>query len=219
MTDQSLLMLESLASAGLAAARSSRVEEDFEIIRPITELDIPIVLTELREHNWSRASGPGGATDLRTLRTGHHQLAQLLGSGVSDVDASFITGRSVGNIRSLQGDPAFRELLAYYAEQHEGRTLNIYDRLTTIGAMASEILQERLEESPEKFSNGELRTLLELGTKQPEAGRDTGRTGGVNVQINFVKGSREGNEIEGTSTVIEETGNAQYSPQIEERKE
>ena len=133
-------MLESLASAGLAAARSSRVEEDFEIIRPITELDIPIILTELREHNWSRASGPSGATDLRTLRTGHHQLAQLLGSGVSDVDASFITGRSVGNIRSLQGDPAFRELLAYYAEQHEGRTLNIYDRLTTIGAMASEIL-------------------------------------------------------------------------------
>ena len=217
MSDQSLAMLESLAMAGLAQGKRGIVEP-CELVREITALDLPIVLQELREHNWAKANAPGGDV-VRVLRTGHHQLAQLLATGVSDVDASYVTGKSVGTIKSLRGDPAFRELLAYYAQQQEARDLNVYDRLVTIGALASEILQERLEESPEKFTNGELRGLLEIAAPaKGHEGSGARSATSLNVAINFVKGNEASaneasvtaasvtaNETKLITTIIEET--------------
>ena len=191
MGNEALKMLESLALAGIQTSdRAPQISEPCEVVREIANSDIPTILQELREKNWSRELGPQSTASVRTLRVGHHQLAQLIAGGVSDVDASYITGRSTGAISSLKRDPAFRELLAYYAEQQKARDLNVYDRLTTIGALASEILQERLEESPERFTNNELRGLLELSAPKDALARSTNAPAGLNIAINFIPGNR-----------------------------
>jgi hypothetical protein len=184
MSEQSLELLESLALAA-----SPRREEPCEVLREIVALDVPILLQELREHNWSK--GTGAASVITVLRTGHHQLAQLLAAGVEDAEASFITGRSVTGITALRGDPAFRELLAYYATQQEKRDHNVYDRLVTSGLTALEILQQRLEESPEKFTNNDLKGILEATMDRSAAPARGGQrngapSSGLNVSINFV---------------------------------
>ena len=51
MSEKSLELLESLALAGIAPQRA--IEEPCEILREITALDVPIILQELREHNWA----------------------------------------------------------------------------------------------------------------------------------------------------------------------
>jgi len=73
--------------------------------------------------------------------------------------------------------------------------------VTTIGAIASEILQERLEESPDKFSNEDLRKLLDLAKP---GGEDSGArmTSGVSVAINFVPApARNALDETGTRTI------------------
>ena len=208
MSDASLELLESLAVAGI---KSRGVAEPCEMVRAITAGDIPTILDEMREHNWSKLNAVG-VDPVRVLRVGHHQLAQLLASGVSEVDASLITGRGVGTIKSLKKDPAFNELLAYYATQQEMRDVNVYDKLVTIGALASEILQERLEESPERFTNSELKQLLEIAAPAKGVGASgTQHAPGLNVNINFVK-SRAQDDIPGALVEVREV------KQIEEIK-
>lgn len=176
--------MELLSSLAVAGAMKAFVIEPTEIVRAIEATDIPVILQELREHNWAKANGPG-SHDVRVLRTGHHQLAQLLAADVQETEASFITGRSVASIRLLLDDPAFKELLAYYREQQLSRDLNVYDRQVTIGAIAADILQQRLEENPEKFSNSDLQKLLETAMPQKGSGA-TPHGPGLNVSINFL---------------------------------
>jgi hypothetical protein len=186
MSDKSLVMLESLALAGISASAPPR-DDLCEISRDITQEDFPTIVKEMREHNWARENAE--PYSVRVLRVGHHQLAQLLAAGTSAVDASFITGRSVANIKLLLKDPSFLELLEYYKEQQKGRDLNVYDKLITVGALAGEILQERLEERPEAFSNGELKNLLELAAPK-SGGQSSTANVGLNVAINFIPGDR-----------------------------
>jgi hypothetical protein len=200
MSEQSLALLEDLALVGLQAPA---INEQCEVVRAITEDDLPVVLQELREHNWARANAPG-STEVRVLRSGHHKLAQLIASGIKPIDASYITGRSVNSIYSLQQDPAFNELCAHYRSMEEVKEADVLDRVTRIGFLASEILQERLEESPEKFSNSELRQLLELVAAKDGAARSTRDAPSLAVSINFVKPSAEGHDP-GASKTIEGT--------------
>jgi hypothetical protein len=198
MSDKSLMMLENLALAGISASAPPRGDL-CEISRDITQDDFPLIVKEMREHNWARDNAdPNG---IRVLRVAHHQLAQLIAAGTSAVDASFITGRTVGNIKLLLKDPSFLELLEYYKEQQKARDLNVYDKLITIGAMASEILQERLEERPEAFSNNELKNLLELAAPK-SGGQSNPANVGLNVAINFIPGDRGSGVSE--AKVIEE---------------
>jgi len=190
MSDSSLALLEDLAFANAA-----RVREPVELVREIVATDIPLVLQELREHNWTK--GAQNQNVAQVLRTSHHKLAQLLAGGVPDAEASFITGRSTGSISSLRSDPAFRELLSYYEAQQEGRDTNVYDRLTTLGVTAMEILQQRLEESSEKLTNADLTKIMDSAFDRSVAPAKGGpRAGapqsGLNVQINFVKSSSNG---------------------------
>ncbi len=203
-------MLESLARAGMGKPTS--VVEPCEILRDIQPKDLPVLAQEARERNWTRDESP--TRMLQTLRTGHHHLAQLLAAGVSPTEASFITGRSVGTIYSLQKDPAFVELLTYYASQQQERDFDAFKRLVTLGGTAMEILQERLEENPEKFTNNELRQLIESSMDRsaapakgdPRAAQ--GKSAGLNVNINFVPSRGPVVELDASEV-----------RQIEERKE
>ena len=205
--DSSMQMIEAIGLAGMG-----RPVEPVEILRDIAASDLPLLAQEQRERNWQQDSP---AKTLQVLRTGHHKLAQLLASDVSIADASLMTGRSTGSISALKSDPAFQELLAYYAAQQEGRDFQAYDRLVTLGATAMDVLQERIEEAPDKFTNNELRQLVESTMDRsaaPAKGdpRQNGApTQGLNVNINFVptkpvQAVIEGEVLELVATVNEE---------------
>ena len=185
-----LLQLEALA---LANGRG--VSEPCEVLREITEGDLELLRDELRDHSWSRARAQSGLGQLTALRMGHQQLAQALAVGVAPEEAAWMTGRSVASVRGLLQDPAFQELLAYYSENQKERDFNAFERLVTLGGTAMGILQERLEESPDKFSNNELRTLMEASMDRSAApakgagGQGAGTHGPVSVNIRFVGAS------------------------------
>ena len=192
--DQTMQMLETLAVAGLG-----KPLEPCEIVREIVAGDLPLLAQEKREHNWATDSPE---KILTALRTGHHKLAQLLASGVSVTDASMMTGRSPTSISTLQKDPAFVDLLAYYADQQAGRDFEAYDRLVALGGTAMDVLQERLEERPDVFSNNELRQIMESTMDRsaapakgdPRSGQ--GKQAGLSVNINFVPAQPTGPVLE-----------------------
>jgi hypothetical protein len=185
-----LLQLEALALSG----RPARVSEPCEVLREIMEGDLPLLRSELREHNWAKLRVGQGVGALTALRQGHQHLAQLLAAGSSPEEAAWATGRSVQGVRGLLQDPAFEELLAYYRENQQQRDFNAFERLVTLGGTAMGILQERLEEAPERFSNNELRTLMEASMDRSAAPARGGNApaashGAVSVNIRFVEPS------------------------------
>ncbi len=96
---------------------------------------------------------------LAKLRAPHHTLAQMLAEGQDPVVVSRITGYSISRIRILQNDPAFCELTTFYAEQKVLAENDVQKAIAHVGMTATEILQERLEEEPESFSNKDLLSL------------------------------------------------------------
>lgn len=196
-------MLEALALAGMG-----KPVEPLELLRNIVPDDLPLLAQEQREHNWARDSSPTKLVSV--LRTGHHQLAQLLGAGISVPDASLITGRSPHAIQLLLADPAFKELMAYYEAQNESRDFDAYKRLVTLGGTAIEVLQERIEDNPDLFTNNELRQLIESTMDRsaapakgdPRLGASKGT--GLNVNINFVPARPVGQVIDADTVEVKQ---------------
>ncbi len=92
----------------------------------------------------------------KKLRAPHHTLARLLAEGKSHAECSAITGYAIASIPMYKKDPAFAELMEYYKEQGAQQYLDVHSRLAAVGTMALEILQDRLEETPEKITTGQL---------------------------------------------------------------
>ena len=185
-----LLQLEALALAGGGA----RVSEPCEVLRKIVEADLPLLRSELTEHSWARARAGAAQGTLSALRQGHQQLAQLIAAGLDPREAAWATGRSVSGVQGLLSDPAFQDLLEYYRANQRERDFNAFERLVTLGGTAMGVLQERIEENPERFSNNELRQLMESAMDRsaaPARGAGSGARGGapgtVQVNIRFVE--------------------------------
>lgn len=97
------------------------------------------------------------------LKSSHHNLARLLAEGRTGVEASYITGYSQSRISILKSDPAFMELVVYYAGQAEEVFINVHERLANLGLDALEALHEKLldPEGPD-LSIKELKDIVEL---------------------------------------------------------
>ncbi|RPJ49898.1 MAG: hypothetical protein EHM23_36025 [Acidobacteria bacterium] len=110
---------------------------------------------------------------LQKLRSRHHQLAQLLASGLTDFQVSVALGYSLSRISILKGDPTFKELLSYYEKQHEALHLDVQERLIHLGLDSVEVLQHRLDESPDEFSNKELLEVAEMALDRTGHGKSS----------------------------------------------
>ena len=99
---------------------------------------------------------------IQKLRAPHHTLARLLAEGKKHPECSIVTGYTVEYIVMLERDPAFQELVAYYREQITPIYLNVHERLATLGAMAMEIIQERMSDSEKvnTMTTGQLREIM-----------------------------------------------------------
>lgn len=148
-----------------------------QVIRPIGEDDLLDLLT---------ASDEPGPTALSSIRHTHHRLAQMICEGKAPVEISMLTGYSPGYIRRLQDDPAFRELLAYYGANATLVHTETMERLITVGTMALEELQERLETDPKSWSRRELMEFMDKTLVAPAkaASLGPGAGGGPAVAIN-----------------------------------
>lgn len=144
------------------------------------------------------------------VRNTHHKLAKLLATGESNASASLLTGYSPSYISEIQRDPTFRELLAYYCTQDEVRVADVRERMTAVGLSALDEMQQRLEEDPSKWSNGQLMELTELTlVKTGRVGGSGGGFGaaptggaGVSVNVSFVSPGG-GNAGQATAPVID----------------
>lgn len=98
---------------------------------------------------------------IQTLRQSHHQLAQLIAAGLSNVEVSQITGYSLSRISILQGDPAFAELVRYYSGIKEEIFVDVIQRLKSLSLDTLEVIHERITTKPDSFTNRDLKELLE----------------------------------------------------------
>lgn len=111
--------------------------------------------------------------ELLKLRSRHHMVAQLLAMGQRPKDVAFKTGYSQSRISILQADPAFKELLSSYEAEQINLSYDVKERLRTLSMESIDLIQIRLDEDPEQFTNKELMTLAELSLDRTGHGKSS----------------------------------------------
>lgn len=180
----------------LGSARGGKRQESSpltcEVVRELTEEDLPVLREPPRV---------GGATQqLTKVHHSHHQLARMLAQGMEAVAASAATGYSQSYISLiLNHDPAFAELVAYYASEREAVFVDTLERMKSVGVDSLEKLHQRLLDENIEWSNRELMEAVKLLLVEPQrsganvgAGAGAGSAAGVTVNVKFVQGGPEG---------------------------
>jgi len=103
---------------------------------------------------------PTKQPSLKKIRDSHHALARTLASGISNIDASRITGFDQTYISIMKADPAFQELLSFYEDHDEVKQADLRERMTLIALDVSAEIRDRLHNDPDAFSHSEMRQLL-----------------------------------------------------------
>ncbi len=192
-------LLEEVELGSARGGRRIAAPLEIEVVRALTEADLPELL--------SPATVPAGATGHLQIRHSHHLLARCLAEGHSQEHASLMTGYSPSYISSLKGDPAFAELLAYYATQKEQIFLDVAERMRVLGLSTLDELQARLAGKPDEWTRRELMELAELmlvkGRQSPggTGGPGPGAGAGVTVNVKFVTAG-EPKVIDGEATEV-----------------
>lgn len=116
----------------------------------------------LYEADWLSPKG-AKAPPLKEIRRSHHQVAKLLAQGERPGRVSILTGYSASRISILQADPAFAELVSFYAKHLDEVNESLSDRLRMLTLDTLEVIHERVREVPESVPTEELRQVAEMG--------------------------------------------------------
>jgi hypothetical protein len=176
----------------------------YNVTRHLSETDIASL--------WE-ARKDGATPKLQTLRYNHHLLAKAVASGKSLIECSNLTGLSGPRISDLKNDPAFQELVSYYAEELNEVYIDVHQRMAALGTSVLEELAERFESDPEKFTKRELMDLFTTmadrsiatakGGPTPQQAIQAAGPGGAGLalQINFVSPQGEAPQTIEATTV------------------
>ena len=186
-----------LSEIGLGEPTAIPVTKEPLYVRDLTADDIKSVNTRA-----AYGSQPGQSL-IQKLRAPHHTLARLVAEGKRHPECAVITGYTVEYIVMLERDPAFQELVAYYKENVSAVYLNVHERLASLGAMAMEIIQERMTD-PEKvktMTTSQLREIMNDALDRSVAPSKVNQGGGFGngqnlpraININFVAPPADGN--------------------------
>jgi len=149
---------DTLLDFSIPSARGGRKPKGapvrIEFTRELGTGDLDLILNPQTQHS--------SAPAVKRLRASHHSLARMLAEGHKPQMCSAVTGYSPSRISILQGDPAFADLVAYYATQVAEVFIDTQKRLAELGTDAIEELQERLDIAPEDFTKKDLMSLVEL---------------------------------------------------------
>lgn len=131
----------------------------------ITPPALPQIARQLTPSDIKRLETPQGfgLPHHKRISQRHHFLAKCLAAGLSVPDAASMSGYAAQTVYNLKNEPAFAELISHYGEQVEDELINLSGRLSRISADALDVLQDRLENDPDKISVSELREIAKLG--------------------------------------------------------
>lgn len=142
------LNLDILGGIPVGPGRKS-MELHAEFSRELTPADLAI-----------KAASVVKPTPIKRLRDSHHAAARFIALGYPNQEIALITGYSESRLSILKSDPTFQELVEFYRNNGTAKTAELRDRMLTIGLDALTVIQERLDEKPDDFKNGELRELV-----------------------------------------------------------
>jgi len=98
---------------------------------------------------------------LKRLSARHHRLAQCLAEGIPPGEAGIICGYAGSRVSVLQNDAAFRELVSFYTAARQEAFVETGEKLATLASTAIDILQDRLEETPDEFNPSQLLAVVQ----------------------------------------------------------
>lgn len=150
-------------------------------VRELRESDLAMLATE-------RGIKP---SHIQRLTDRHHALARCIATGMSAEEAGLCTAYTPSRISILKGDPAFEELVAFYRGDKGAQVQDLGEKLLSITRDAADVMQSRLEDTPEAFTVGELTDLLKTGADRTGFGP---KATTVNVNVNLgdrLKSARE----------------------------
>jgi hypothetical protein len=135
--------------------------------------------------------------ELKKITERHHGLARLLATGVSAGEAAVITGYDPSRVSTLQNSPAFIELVALYSREVDLQFSSVLQHMSGLSKDALLEIRERIEETPEKFSNRELLAIVtELTDRSVDAGERV--TAPTRIELVAPVGTSEG--VDGSPT-------------------
>lgn len=178
-------LVTELSLGNAQGGRRQKLPLTIEFVRALTPDDLPAIQNP--------PEGTAAVPMVRELRSSHHRLAELVAAGRAPEEISIITGYSPGYISGLKGDPAFRELVAYYEFQKREIFADAMERLKALGLDAAEKLHERLNDPEKIWSNKELMELVKMTIAEPEAAKKQApgpggsfNTANLNLEVRFV---------------------------------
>lgn len=150
------------------------------------------VLRELTPSDLAALPSPKSKPHVvKTLRHTHHLAAKLIAEGRKNQEVCAITGYSPSRVSILKQDPAFQDLVAYYAEQVREAFTNVHAKLAALGEACVEELMERLDDKPESFSHNQIREVMEatldrsVAPKKGPNGQAASNSTGVVINVEF----------------------------------
>lgn len=183
-------LLDSIALRRQPSRRGAAPTGDsLVLVRELDAEDIP----ELTNPS-ALGRGPSEVlSQTKRIRHTHHLLAMALANGADTSRASQLTGYAPQTIRQLQIDPTFKELIAHYQTAVMSEFEEIRARAASLGLSFLDELQARLEDSPEQFTNKEVREnaamLLDrtvLPSKAASLSSSGSNSAPAKLQIEFV---------------------------------
>lgn len=179
---------ELLTELDLGSGRGGRAGQgraglELSVVRALVTADLPAI-----QHPPAVAAP---APQVKALRHSHHRLAELLCKGIPQVEVSRISGYSQSYISSIQGDPAFAELVAYYSAQKESIFVDAQERLRALGLDATEKLHEQLHDPNKSWTPGQLMELIDMALVKPATAKNQFQgpgpsAGGFSLEVKFV---------------------------------
>jgi hypothetical protein len=121
-----------------------------EVVREIVPADLAMLATE----------GATAAPRIAKLRDRHHQLARCLAQGMTNWEASAVTGYDPSRISILKSDPTFVELVGFYREHETALLAEFTERAAKVTLTALNNIAEMLEDDERPSTLDENLTVV-----------------------------------------------------------
>lgn len=141
-------------------------------------------------------------TGISQLRERHHALARCLAGGMSNSEASVITGYDPSRISILKADPLFQALVQDYKTMSTAVTADFVERTNVLALTAVNRMQEALENEETPPS---LAQTLEIAKYAADRTGNAPTTKTQNLNVNVNLGDRLRAARERSNAVLRES--------------
>jgi DNA-binding CsgD family transcriptional regulator len=120
---------------------------------------------------------------LKRLSERHKHTARLVASGASNIEVAVAVGITPARVVQLKNNAVFQELVAYYGKVSEAGWGGLGEKMGRVGNLAADILEDRLEDNPDDFTNDELQGIIKLTADRTGFGPT--KTENKNLNVSF----------------------------------